>query len=400
MTPRKLKIVYLNYLYDPQDSSVGAAVHVREFVRAAEQAGAEVKSFDMNKFSLNGGPQPSKTRSWLKKKLSRYLNEVNALFSNLGYFRRELEIVSRENPDALLVRYNLLNVSAVLIARLKHIPLILEVNSPMALENRRFNRRVWHLPFIPEWIERINLRLSERVITVSKTLKDYFVQAGINPRKIHVVPNGVNIDEFRPNVDGHTLRQRLGFENAIVIGFVGSFHYWHGVEQLQAFVKHLAQKYESVRFLFVGSGPLKDECESAVKKDGLRSRVHFAGYVLYEKVPQYLAAMDIALAPYPKMELFYFSPLKLFEYMAAGKAVVASRVGQIAELVQDGENGFLFEPGDFQELIAKTSQLIERSDLRDRLARSARETILKQYSWKVNADQILNIIGGSLNGKH
>ncbi len=400
MARQQLKIVYLNYLYDPHDSSVGAAVHVREFVRAAEETGAQVKSFDMNKFTLNGGAQPSPTRSWLKKKLSRYLNEPNALLSNIGYFFRELKIVARENPDALLVRYNLLNVSAALIARLKRIPMILEVNAPMALENRKFNRRVWHLPWIPEWIERINLRLAERVITVSKILKDHFVQAGVNPRKIHVVPNGVNVEAFHPHVDGRVLRQQLGFEDAVVIGFVGSFHYWHGVEQLEDFVKHLAQKYQSVRFLFVGSGPLKDECEAAMKQNGLQARVHFAGYVPYEQVPQYLAAMDIALAPYPQMDLFYFSPLKLFEYMAAGKAVVASRVGQIAELVEDGENGLLFAPGNFEELLAKTSQLVEESDLRARLARNARATILKQYTWQKNAEQILNIINSSLNGKH
>lgn len=400
MKPERLKVVYLNYLYDTQESSVGAAVHVREFVRAAAHAGAEIKSYDMNKFHPNGAASPTPTRSWLKKRLSRYLNELNALLANVGYFRRELRIVADEKPDALLVRYNLLTISAALIAKLKRIPFILEVNAPMALENRKFNRRVLHLPFLPEWIERLNLRMADRVITVSQTLKDFFVKTGVDAAKIHVAPNGVNIDDFSPDVDGEPIRRRLNFESNVVIGFVGSFHYWHGVEQLQTFVSELARKYESVRFLFVGSGPLKDLCEQAVLGEGLQNRVHFAGYVPHQEVPQYLAAMDIALAPYPQMELFYFSPLKLFEYMAAGKAVVASRVGQIIELVEHSQNGLLFEPGDFQDLISKTALLIEDAGLRHRLGENARATILKGYSWKANADTILSIIGDSLNGKH
>lgn len=379
---------------------MGAAVHVQEFVRAAREAGAEIQSFDLNKFSPNGQAVQSRVRSWLKKRLSRYLNQVHALLANFGSLRREWKIISQEKPDALLVRYNLLSVSAAMIAKFKRIPFILEVNAPMALENRRFNHKVVHLPFLPEWIESLNLKMADRVITVSQDLKNYFVDSGIDPQKIYVVPNGVNVEAFRPQSAGRALRERLGFSESVVVGFVGSFHYWHGVEQLQTFVEELARKHQQARFLFVGSGPLKDDCEQALRAAGLEKRVVFTGYLRHEVVPQYLSAMDIALAPYPQMDFFYFSPLKLFEYMAAEKAVVASRSGQIAELIRDGENGLLFEPGNLPELIAKTSALIENPALRQRLGRGARNTIVNEYSWKVNAEKILKIIGSSLNGKH
>jgi glycosyltransferase involved in cell wall biosynthesis len=395
-----MKVIYINYLFDKQDSSVGAAVHVREFVDAARQAGANIRSFDLNKFSQNGEIVQPKSRAWLKKRLSRYLNELNALLSNVGTFRREWKIVSAEKPDAILVRYNLLSVSAAMIARLKRIPFILEVNAPMALESRQFNHRVVHLPFLPEWIERVNLRLANKVVTVSQALKNYFVEAGIDSHKIHVVPNGVSIDAFRPEANSATVRQQLKLGDAVVVGFVGSFHYWHGVDQLNVFVKELALKYQRVKFLFVGSGPLKDECEAAIQKAGLQDRVVFTGYIDHKSVPDYLAAMDITLAPYPHMDFFYFSPLKLFEYMAAGKAVVASRIGQISEMIDDGQSGLMFEPGNFQEMLAKTSELIENKELRERLGRSARKTILDGYTWRVNAERILQIIGMCLNGKH
>lgn len=394
-----MKVLYINYLYDTKYSSVGAAVHVKEFVNAARQLGVDIRSQDLNKFSggEESGSQP-KLRTWLKSKLSRYVGQLNALLSNVGYFRREWRLVSDENPDALLVRYNLLNVSAVLVAKLKKIPLVLEVNSPMALENRTFNKKVWHLPFLPEWFEKLNLKLATRVYTVSEALKMHFVSQGIDGAKISVIPNGVNVQMFHPEVDGQKIREQHKLGDDVVLGFVGSFHYWHGVDGFAPYVKRLCELHENVKFLLVGDGPLRADLESEFQRDGLHERVEFAGYVEHARIPEYLAAMDIVLAPYPKMTFFYFSPLKLFEYMAAGKPVIASRVGQIEEMIEHGSNGLLYEAGNLGELVKLSSRLVESTELRAEIGRQAWQTVRDHYSWKVNARRVMNLVEQSRNG--
>lgn len=395
-----MKILYINYLFDKKYSSAGAAVHVREFVSAARKSGVNIAVYDLNKFDGEEAAAQSRSRAWLKQKLSRYVSQLNAFISNIGYFRREWKIISAEKPDALLVRYNLLNFSAPLIAKIKKIPLVLEMNSPMALEDRRFNTRTWHLPLLPAWTEKLNLKLADRVFTVSGALKSYFVKQGIGEDKISVVPNGVDIDSFRPEVSGTRIREKFGLEDSVVLGFIGTFHYWHGVDCLEELAEELCRQYDQVRFLLVGDGPLRADLESSFEKKGLAGKVVFTGYVAHDEMPEHLAAMDIVLAPYPVMAFFYFSPLKLFEYMAAGKPVVASRVGQIDEMVEDGVSGLLYEAGDSQQLILKASRLIESAALRANIGKQAREFICRNHSWQVNAEKVLGLIRQSLNGKY
>ncbi len=394
-----MNVLYINYLFDKKYSSVGAAVHVAEFTKAARDCGLNIKSCDVNKFSGEEQAAQSKVRAWLKTRLSRYVGQLNALLSNLGYFRREWQLVNAEKPDALLVRYNLLNFSAPLIAKLKRLPLVLEVNSPMALENREFNSRTYNLPLVPEWAEKLNLRMATRVYTVSEALKEYFVKNGIDEKKISVVPNGVNIDMFRPDVPAAAVRERYNLSRKVVVGFVGSFHYWHGVEYFPEYVRELAQKHDNVHFLFVGNGPLRENLEAQLSGGDLAEGVSFAGYVAHDEMPAYLAAMDIVVAPYPPMQFFYFSPLKIFEYMAAGKAVVASRVGQIEELVQDGTDGYLFEPGDMAAFAARTSELIAGEELRKTFGKRARDKMCQNYSWRKNAERVAELLKLSMNGR-
>lgn len=395
-----MKVLYINYLFDTNYSSVGAAVHVKEFVHATAQAGVDIKSYDLNRFDSEETAAQTKSRAWLKTRLSRYVGQINALISNIGYFRREWKIVSEEKPDAILVRYNLLNFSLPIIAKLKGIPFIVEVNSPMALEHRKFNKKQFSLPFFPEWAERLNLKLADRAYTVSGALRNYFVEHGIDANKISVVPNGVDVERFSPNISGTSIRCKYNLGDRIVLGFIGSFHYWHGLESLEKYVTALCGKFGNVAFLFVGDGPMRAELEAELSKRSFSDRVFFAGYVPHDGVSELLAAMDIVFAPYPPMEFFYFSPLKLFEYMAAGKPVVASRVGQIEDMVEDGINGLLYDAGEIEQLIARSSELIEDKELRTRIGKQARETMCANHSWRVNADKVIKLIEESLNGEH
>ena len=394
-----MKVVYFNYLYDSHQDSVGASVHVKEFVNAMQACGLEIKSYNLNPtpFSANGKLHlKNRIREALKKKLKRYVGQVNQLLRNVPLFFREWKILVAEQPDALLVRYNLLNFSAPLAAKIKGIPVVLEVNSPHAFERKHLVKDVWQIPLLPFLIEWLNLKLADRVITVSNALKRYYVEKKLSPEKISVVPNGVNTGRFSPQISSNRIRDKYNFQDRIVLGFVGSFHYWHGIDNLLKLIEYTLPKYSNVAYLLVGDGPLKNDMESFVKNRHLDERVILTGYVPHDDVPFYVAAMDIVLAPYPASDFFYFSPLKLFEYLAAGKAVIASNIGQIAELIRDNENGVLYNPENLDDLFKRTSQVIENAELRNCLAQNGRRSVVDSYSWQNNARKVAEVLCSTL----
>jgi len=389
-----VKVTYINYLYDTKFSSVGAAVHVREFSESTKKRGVDISPFFLNEIAApkGDGNDHLSIRDQLKKKMSRYVGQLNALFKNISYFHREWRLISAERPDVVLVRYNLLNFSVALVAKIKKIPFVLEVNAPMAFEDRQFNKKQLSLPFFPEWVERLNLKLADRVYTVSNALRNYYVEQGVDPDKVTVVPNGVDMERFHPDVDGMKIKRKYKFEKDIVLGFTGSFHYWHGLECFEQFIRELQAKYENVSLLLVGDGPLKSDLEETFSKESYRDKVVFTGYIEHRLMPEYIAAMDIVLAPYPEMDFFYFSPLKLFEYMAAGKAIVASAVGQIAEIVQDGHDGMLYKTGNIEQLVEKISKLVEDEALRKNIGNNARKKAQRDYSWQSAAAQVIDLM--------
>ncbi len=387
-----MKIVYFNYLYDLQESSVGAAVHFRELARALEEQGHDVRPYFLNQFTSVAASVKSPVRGFLKRKLWRYLNQVNALVSNFRYFKKEWRILSAEKPDVVLVRYNLLNFSFILAARLKKIPVVLEVNAPMAYESRQYASYAVRIPWLPEFIERKLLQWSDRVIVVSRELQQYYERWRIPAAKMIVVPNGVDERRFQPEGMSQEIRNRYALQQQVVVGFVGSFHFWHGLENLIHFIKLTLARFDGVKFLLVGEGPLKRELEQKVQQDELTDRVIFAGYVPHDQVPAYLSAMDIVLAPYPRLDFFYYSPLKLFEYLAAGKAVIASRIGQITEIIRDGVNGVLFDPDNFEDLQRQLFSLIENEAYRNQLGKNGRKSIIEHYTWRHTAQRILAVM--------
>ncbi len=393
-----MKVVYFNYLYDSHKDSVGASVHVTEFVSAMTACGYKIKAINLNPapFAAEGraGFWPA-LREVLKRHLKRYVGQVNQVLKNVPLFFREWKILSAEGADVLLVRYNMLNFGALIAARLQRIPVVLEVNSPHAFERKNLVKDVWQIPFLPFLIERLNMTLADRIVTVSQVLKSYYSERKISADKIFVIPNGVNTDRFNPEIDFSTVRAKYGLAGKTVLGFVGSFHHWHGITNLMTLIQKTVPQYPEIAYLLVGDGPLKPQLENFVTSNGLIEKVTLTGYVAHDEVPNHVAAMDIVLAPYPKMEFFYFSPLKLFEYLSAGKAVVASRIGQISEIIQDGENGVLYDPDDLNDLLQKTTRLIVDENERARISFKARESVLQRFSWEKNARQVARVLASA-----
>ncbi len=188
-------------------------------------------------------------------------------------------------------------------------------------------------------------------------------------------------------------RSELGVaNNEPLVGFVGTFGPWHGVLELVKAVS-MMQGESAVRFLFVGSGKLKDETEHLVKEAGLSDRVIFTGAVAHERVPALLDACDVFMAPHIPLSdgsAFFGSPTKVFEYMAMGKAIVASRLGQIGDVLVDGATALLVEPGNPNELAGAILRLVGSPELRRRLGESARRAAVEKYTWQHNARRVLD----------
>jgi glycosyltransferase involved in cell wall biosynthesis len=238
----------------------------------------------------------------------------------------------------------------------------------------------------------LNLDAAARIFVVSDVERRNLEERGVAADKIVVNPNGVDVERFRPGVGGAEARSQFGIrDDEVVAGFVGTFGPWHGVEKLAEAIK-LIPPDVPVRFLLVGSGSLHVEVEKRLEAEVASGRVIFTGAVGHDRVPGLLDACDILVAPHVPLadgSEFFGSPTKIFEYMAMGKGIVASRLGQIGEVLVNGETALLVEPGDVGELRVAIMKLVEARDLRRWLGTKAREVAEREHTWTRNARRVL-----------
>jgi len=306
---------------------------------------------------------------------------------NLTAFRLAARDVRAHRPNFIYERYSLWGMTGLWLARKYSLPLVLEVNAPLAYEQKQY--RGLTFSSLAEWTERMTWCRADLVVVVSESLRRHLQEAGVRPERIRVLPNAVDTDLFHNRLDGEPVRKRFRLEGRFVVGFVGTFKPWHGADLLLEAFHRLYEADPDMHLLLVGDGPLRESLENKIQQAGLNGAVTFAGRVTHEEVPLYLAAMDAAVAPYADLSEFYYSPLKLFEYMAADRAVVASRIGQVAQLLVDGETGLLFEPGDVGDLARCIRRLREDSELRLALGQEVGRAS-RSYTWDKNAAQVID----------
>jgi glycosyltransferase involved in cell wall biosynthesis len=229
-----------------------------------------------------------------------------------------------------------------------------------------------------------NLNIADQVICVSEPLKAHLIKKWKVPRKkIVVFPNVADIERFKPEFRARKkTRASLGIDEVPIIIFVGNFYEWHDVATLlHSFVKVL-RNHPDAHLLLVGDGAKRKAMSQLAAELGIGQSVTFTGMVSHTDVPSFMAAADIAVVPYPVLEQdVWLSPLKLFEYMATGDAIIASEVGQLSEWIRDGWNGILVTPGDVSEMAAGINWLIENPNFRQQLGQNARDEAVQKHSW-------------------
>lgn len=362
----------------------GCSIHVQEVIRALQCQGAKVEIFA----SRMGGPPPADLAQVpvhpLPKlpKLEPAIREQVALSINPD-LRCDLELSGAF--DLIYERYSLWSYSAMEYAQAAGIPGLLEVNAPLIEEQAKHRSLVDHMS--AETVAKRAFQAATALIAVSAEVKTYLANY-VPSDRVHVIPNGVNPDRF-PSIP-FRLPSPI---DCFTIGFVGTLKPWHGLPVLVEAFAHLHERIPNPKLLIVGDGPERDSLSAELAKRGLQTKVHFTGAIAPGEVPAWLRKMDVAVAPYPAEVDFYFSPLKVYEYMATGLPVVASQVGQLTNLIRNGVNGILCPPGDAIALASALENLWKSPALCTRLGQKARQTVLQHHTWERVAQQILQIAG-------
>ncbi len=298
-----------------------------------------------------------------------------------------LEKIHAQNRfDVIYERYSLFNTAGLRFCRKHEIPHILEVNAPLVSEATNYRRLA--LSGIAQAVEEYLFSGTDHIIAVSSELREYITDRQPNAQ-VTVVPNGVRVDHFSSS---RYKSDSMG-NDKFTIGFLGSLKPWHGVEILIDSFASMAENHDDYRLLIIGDNKKTDgwpekRCRD-LKIDG---KVTFTGVVEYDKIPELLQRADVLVAPYPRMDNFYFSSLKIFEYMAAGKAIVASNIGQISSVLTHEKTALLVHPGDAVSLRKALEKLKDNPDLRRRLGERAQIEARTRHTWSQRADKILDVI--------
>lgn len=385
----KLRVVYLRATPGPGTQAGGAASHIKGVVEALEALGVEVQVISNDQIA---GMDHSHDRfTVIPPQPSGSTRALFDIHNNLVFTRGVAPLIERAQPDFIYQRYARFSWAGVTAAVRTKRPLFLEYNGSEVWLGRNWDR-VGSLDLLERY-ERLNLDAAARIFVVSDVERRNLEARGVTAEKIVVNPNGVDVEHFRPGVGGVEARRELGLQDdEVVAGFVGTFGPWHGVEKFAEAIKSIPAE-APVRFLLVGSGSLHREVEKQLEAEVDSGKVIFTGSVAHERVPALLDACDILVAPHVPLadgSEFFGSPTKVFEYMAMGKAIVASRLGQIGEVLTDQGTALLVEPGNVGELAAAIMKLIEKKELRIQIGARAREVAEREFTWKHNAQRVID----------
>ena len=364
-------------------SKDGQYVHIEEIIKAMKKQDHKIfmvapSMGEEQDFGGDGG-----LVSLLKSKLPRWLYEtIEFAYSFWALAKLSIAII-KHKPDVIYERYNLLNPSGIWAKKLFRLPLLLEINAPLLEERSKYDGLSLHR--LARWSQEYTWRNADYVLPVTNVLAQHQRDIGIPEERIRVIPNGINKSEF---IDKHPPNPlKIDVSDKIVVGFVGFCRDWHGLDKI---VQLLAQPgNENLFFLLVGDGPAVAGIQKIAKESGIKEQLYVTGLVKREDMPAWLGPIDIALQP---AVVDYASPLKMLEYMATGKAIVAPRQANIGELLTDRVNALLFDPNDQQTFVDACDKFIHDKTLREKLAAAAKETIYtRDLTWDGNAKVIVDL---------
>lgn len=370
-------------------SKDGQYVHVEELTNALLEQGHEFHFVapQVNENADFGGDGGFVSK--LKKALPKALYEILELCYSAWVFIKLVVAILKFKPEVIYERYNLYQPAGVLAAKLFNIPLLLEINAPLAEERAKYSGLA--LQGFAKKIEDFTWRGATLCLPVTDVLADYMREADIPESRITVIHNGVR-QQFIDEMMQHDINVN---KQEIVIGFTGFIHPWHGMDKaLEAIAEH---KELPLRLICVGDGNILPDLRQQAETLGISEKVEFKGLVTRDKVLDFVKEFDIALQPDVTA---YASPLKMFEYMAVGALIVAPKTSNIQEILSD-DTALFFEKGDKADFKKALTTAITSYKVLDCKRRAVKQSVLdKQFVWQENARKVVELAKTLVGSKH
>ena len=367
-------------------SKDGQYVHLEELVGALRDLGHDVRVVGPDAVGSAAFGSDAGAVAWMKRRLPRAVYELAEWAYGFHAYRRLARAIAAFGPDVLYERYNLFSTAGIKARTRFGLPLLLEVNAPIYAERKRFDGIA--LDGLARASERAAWRGADVLLPVTRALAGIVRETAGSARRMEVIANGINLAHFAGPFDGAAVRARWALDGRLVLGFTGFVRDWHGLDRVIDAIA--TDGPEHPRMLFViGDGPARAALEAQAERLGIASRVVFTGIVPRNEIPAYVSTFDIALQP---AVVPYASPLKLFEYLALGRAIVAPDQPNIREVLDDGVNALLFDPEAPDGLTRAIERLSVDAALRGRLAAGARATIERRgLTWARNAERVTGL---------
>ena len=373
----------MKILYHHRTLADGAeGVHIAEMVAAFRALGHEVLVL-----GVDGNAASTARPGWLarlRKALPPMVLEPATVALNAADYVRVRSTIRSFQAELLYKRHARNDIGALTAARHSGVPSVLEVNclftgsgyrafEPMAFEG------------VAAALERHALRIANARIAVSTPLAGQITKLSGMPALI--VPNGVNISRFDPALAApDKIREKFGLGSALVIGWTGVIREWHGLELLLDAIAQIPAAH-----LFVaGDGPARGALQERAHALRMSTRFTVTGRIAHTDMPSHIAAMDIAVVAADRTGVA--SPMKLLEYMAMGRAVIAPRLPNIEDVLSDASLGRLFRPDDLADLVMVLRELANDAPARQRLGEAARHAVLERRSWNHVAREVLTAL--------
>ena len=368
----------------------GYSIRSLAITRALTKLGVPLRIFSSPIFSYQAAIEEyegvlhtrAQIKQWAIIKRIPFLKEVLIVSA----IRKTLTMHWHEDIKCLHAHSSVLNgMAALKIARQKSVPFIYEIRAfweDAAVDQGKTKEGGWRYKFT-RTLETDVARQADKVTVICEGLKKDLVGRGIAEKNITVIPNGVDVNEFHPpQGKDRELEAKLNLRDCRIIGFIGTFFRFEGLELLIRATKHIINRRKDVKFLLVGGGEREEELKKMVRELGLKEKIIFSGRVKHKDVQRYYSLVDILVYPrISKRITELVTPLKPLEAMALKKIIIASDAGGIKELIRNNYNGILFEKENVNDLADKCLYVLDHFEELKKMGENGRHFVETERNW-------------------
>ena len=381
----------------------GYKIHVLKIIDGLKKKGHKV--FSLN---INENPSLPEFENYLTirhKYLSFFFHRIFPFTGTLNSINILLHIIKLNKFyrfDIIHERFGLYAYGGILASKLLHIPHIIEINGPNIEEKKLFTKDIAPIQkFIAKMIRRFCLKNTNHIVAVSHNLKAFLMDNHLvkHPDNITVLPNAADVAAFDKHFDVQGIKASLSLEDKFIVTYIGTLQVWYAIEDVISAFPAVLKEVPNACLLIIGTGQAQKKLENLADHLGISGNVRFLGYVSHNRIPEMLSIADVVVAPFKELGMpFFGSAIKIFEYLSAGKAIVASKIGQLTEVLQDQHTALLVTPSCIEELANAIIRLSNDKQLRDYLAKNAKIEAQK-YSWDKYVDKLVEIYNNLLKNQ-